>query len=305
MKDVIENFNDSKNYPLICIKSGNCSQQYYCLHVFEAYLKLSKEIKKSVILYYGVSGHGQGLVDAMAGFGVKSPLRRAIVTDDFFFNSDMELVDFVKKIYEGDERQYFKHLLFDDIKVARKERGDGVKIDSCRKSRMMALFPDGTWKISRQICICYCCKQGQFDECVGELGDHAADDGLVNDKLDLLDEPLDPEMFIFIIEGSYVALYSAPKSLELFYLLKVVRKTVADNDKIDIYGHTIRNGSEYTRLEGYYLEKSKETKGKVFYKQLNKLVYIYPGEILFLAVPIIKDGLYMTVQKNQFLCDSV
>ena len=49
-------------------------------------------------------------------------------------------------------------------------------------------------------------------------------------------------MFAFIIEGSCIALYSAPKSLELFYLLKVVRKTVADDDKIDIYDHTIQNG---------------------------------------------------------------
>ena len=36
--------------------------------------------------------------------------------------------------------------------------------------------------------------------------------GLVNDDFNLLDEPLDPEMFTFIIEGSYIALYSAPKS---------------------------------------------------------------------------------------------
>ena len=84
--------------------------------------------------------------------------------------------------------------------MARKERGDEVKIDSCRKSRMIALFPDETWKISRHTCSCYCCKQGQFDKCIGELGDHAVDDDLVNDKLDLLDEPLDPEMFTFIIK---------------------------------------------------------------------------------------------------------
>ena len=105
-------------------------------------------------------------------------------------------------------------------------------------------------------------------------------------------------MFTFIIEGSYVALYSAPKSLELLYLLKVVRKTVADNDKIGI-----QNGSEH--IEGYYLEKAKETKGKVFHKQLNKLVYVYPGEIFCAAVPIIKDGLYMTVQEYQLLRDSI
>ena len=74
-------------------------------------------------------------------------------------------------------------------------------------------------------------------------------------------------MFTFIIEGSYVALYSAAKSLKLFYLLKVVRKTVADNDKIGIYGHNIQSGSK----EGCYLEQAKETKGKALYKQFKQV----------------------------------
>ena len=74
-------------------------------------------------------------------------------------------------------------------------------------------------------------------------------------------------MFTFIIEGSYVALYSAAKSLKLFYFLKVVRKTVADNDKIGIYGHNIQSGSK----EGCYLEKAKETKGKALYKQFKQV----------------------------------
>ena len=52
----------------------------------------------------------------------------------------------------------------------------------------------------------------------------------------------------------------------------MVRKTVVDDDKIDIYGYTIQNGSEY--IKGYYLEKAKETKRKVFYKQLNKSMFI-------------------------------
>ena len=146
-KELIGNFNDSKNYPLIRIKSDNCSQQYCCLHAFEVYLKFSTEIKKPIILY----GHERGLVDVMSGFDVKSPLRQAIVTDDFFFNSDIELVDFLKKVHEGDfkhrkyfKQKYFKHLPSNDIEVTRKERGDGVKIDGCRKSRMIALFPDET-----------------------------------------------------------------------------------------------------------------------------------------------------------------
>ena len=50
---------------------------------------------------------------------------------------------------------------------------------------------------------------------------------------------------MFFVENFYVALYSAPKSLEMFYLLKVLEKGVADDNIIDIYGHTVQKGSEY------------------------------------------------------------
>ena len=52
-------------------------------------------------------------------------------------------------------------------------------------------------------------------------------------------------------------------------------------------------------------KKLKRLKGKHFINNSNKLVYVYPGEIFCPAVTIIKDGLYMTVQEYQFLCDSI
>ena len=33
-----------------------------------------------IYIYYGAPGHGKGLVDAMSGFGVKGPLRKAVIT---------------------------------------------------------------------------------------------------------------------------------------------------------------------------------------------------------------------------------
>ena len=34
---------------------------------------------KKVIIYYRVTGHGKGLVDAMSSFGVKARLRKAVI----------------------------------------------------------------------------------------------------------------------------------------------------------------------------------------------------------------------------------
>ena len=107
IRDLIVKF-DVASYPLIRIKSDNCATQYCCLHVFEAYHILSKELDRVIILYHGVNGHGKGLVDAMSGFGVKTPLRRAIVTEDFMFNSAEELKIFLDKHFEEDSSKIYE-----------------------------------------------------------------------------------------------------------------------------------------------------------------------------------------------------
>ena len=48
-----------------------------------------------VIVYYGVSGHGKGLVDMMSGFGVKGPLRRAVITSNFSYSNAVDIYNFL------------------------------------------------------------------------------------------------------------------------------------------------------------------------------------------------------------------
>ena len=59
--------------------------------MFANWRAFGKKCNKTIILYYGVSGHGKGLVDSMSSFGVKGLLRKSIVTDNLFFN-DVEQV---------------------------------------------------------------------------------------------------------------------------------------------------------------------------------------------------------------------
>ena len=49
-----------------------------------------------------MAGHGRGLVDGMSGFGDKTPLRKAIIVDDFFFITAGDLTQFMLKKYEDD-----------------------------------------------------------------------------------------------------------------------------------------------------------------------------------------------------------
>ena len=81
---------------------------------------------------------------------MKTPLRRAIVMDDFFFNTDEELLKFLKEIHDGDERKYFERIPAEKIEETRETKGNGLPIPGCRKARMISLFPDGRWHQIKQ-----------------------------------------------------------------------------------------------------------------------------------------------------------
>ena len=203
--DLIKKFN-AEHYHLIRIKSDNCPTQYCCLHVFQAYHHLSKELDKVIILYYGVNGHGRGLVDAMSGFGVKTLLRRAIVTADFMFNTAKEFKIFLEKEFEEDHSMIYEVIPYELLDELRDERGKPIL--GCRKARMISFFPSGKIETKRHLCNCTNCTQGEFNDCV--LDD--IDKINVDELLPLDSNDVQREMFTFIEENSYVAVYSREKN---------------------------------------------------------------------------------------------
>ena len=72
IEDLLKKYDEHGDYPVIRFKSDNCSVQYCCKSVFPYYRDLAVKENKPVVVYYGVNGHGCGLVDAMSGFGVKT-----------------------------------------------------------------------------------------------------------------------------------------------------------------------------------------------------------------------------------------
>ena len=271
----------------------------------------NQKIDKPIILFFGVNGHGRGLVDACSGFAVKTPLRKAIILEDFFFETDLELLEFCKKFHENDDSKYFCCLSREEIDGIRKTKDKGLPIKGCQKARMIAFFPDGTYSTKRHLCSCDSCLSGLFDKCNGDLSirDEQSNDTVEDTELNALDETVDPEMFTFVDVNSFIALYSDSKSFELFYLLRVTYKGIATEDMIDIYGHRIQEVSYY--VEGIYLEKidgKRSMRDKVYYKELKKKVYVNPYEI-FCPVVLInqEDSLYLTlaIEDYQFLAHSL
>ena len=77
-------------------KTDNCPCQFKCLWTFVYWLYFARKHNIKVISYYGVAGHGKGLVDSMSSFGVKNLIRKAIITDDYWYDNANDLVTHLK-----------------------------------------------------------------------------------------------------------------------------------------------------------------------------------------------------------------
>ena len=197
----------------------------------------------------------------------------------FFFNTADELNNFVINEFQDDGTKIYAIIPVQNLQKMQR-CNKGVPIDGCQKSQIISLFPDGTFQLRRRLCNCSSCLMGQFNECLLEIGEDV-NIGIFDfddieeevNELDETDNAVLGDSFGFAEAGNYIALYSS-NSFELFYLFYVTMKEVAIESKTDIYGHIVQEGECY--LEGYYLEKVRETNQRVFYKKLKKSAYVHP-----------------------------
>lgn len=92
VKNLILQYLDLK---VIRFKKDKCAAQCKSKKVFASWKNFDAEIKRPIVIYYWVAGHGEGLVDVSSGFGVKDPLRKAIIIQDWFFNSSSDIAAFL------------------------------------------------------------------------------------------------------------------------------------------------------------------------------------------------------------------
>ena len=123
------------------IKSDNCSMQYKCKYVFGKYNQLTSETGIPIICYFGVSGHGKGLVDAMSGFGVKGPLRKAVVTEDLHYDSAQDIVSYLLELFKDDPYKIHFELNPQEIHSVDKI---AVTITNVQKQHMLCFLTSGT-----------------------------------------------------------------------------------------------------------------------------------------------------------------
>ena len=77
------------------IHSNNAPTQYENRHSFALLQNLANEFNLRIICTYGSAGHEKGNIDVMSNFRVKNVLRRNTVTQDVFFDSSREIIEYL------------------------------------------------------------------------------------------------------------------------------------------------------------------------------------------------------------------
>ena len=101
--------------------------------MFANWRALAKKYNKTIILYYGVSGHSKGLVDSMSSFGVKGPLPKSIITENFFFNHVEQLKEHLEQKHLDKPNWVYKVVSEDHLEEIRKQPREEFKILQCEK----------------------------------------------------------------------------------------------------------------------------------------------------------------------------
>ena len=77
-------------------------------------------LENEVIIYYGTSGHGCGLVDGMSSFGVKIPLRKEIL-NHVYWSSAKQIIDILVGMKLGGDNVY-KEISKNELQELQKEK---------------------------------------------------------------------------------------------------------------------------------------------------------------------------------------
>ena len=116
---------------ILRFKSDNCSTQYKAKYVFEYWQSLSMKLNGNVIVYYGVSGHGKSLVDTMNGLGVKGPIKKAVLRENFSYHKALDIQEYLIEKFRDDPCK--KYFLVDLAQINDHRSKTSMKIKGCRK----------------------------------------------------------------------------------------------------------------------------------------------------------------------------
>ena len=295
IRDILKSYPELIRNGILILRSDNCSPQYKCKFVFANLLKVAKEFNLKIYWFFGEPGHGRGLIDAMAWFGCKAPLRKAIIQNDKWFMDASAMIAYLQAVFENTNKYY--HFINDvsnaEIRAsgAREER----PIPGCRAAHILSFHPDGSVRKVRFL------KDMDSifkeNEMVDEEEEIVDDDG---ENEPFLVTPDDLSKYDLIEIGSFIAIKST--NMEMFHVYKVKKKGIAEHNIMDASGeHTVLKGEPY--IVGTWISFLNENNKYARYKEScsSEDALIHVGEVFATDIQF-DEKLQISIHDYRVLC---
>ena len=106
---------------------------------------------------------------SLSAFGAKTPLRRAVVTEDFSYRCAANIQRFLFEKFQHDDQEHYFTI---DPSIMEKlcENGEFFKIKDFQKQDMFAFYCNGEIQCKDNLCSCDKCLVGQFVHCINQKG---------------------------------------------------------------------------------------------------------------------------------------
>ena len=264
VEDIIVNHPEVIKTGILNLRSDNCSSQYKCRFVFKGLLDLAKKYNVRINFFYGEAGHGRGLIDAMAWFGAKGPMRKCIIDTDKWFENAEQMVSYLNELknIKNDKSKEYHYLDQYTTAALRREGRSERRIVGSSFAHVISFFSDvHTFKKWLTI------KDFMDDMNSNNIPEPEHEEEQFEEQLETVEEieelptwheTMDEmDMFKLIEVNSFVAIRS--ERGELFHLMKVEKKKTAEKSFMDASGkHSILEGEPYLVCKWYSFQK--ETK---------------------------------------------
>ena len=253
------------------LRSDNCAAQYKSRFVFKALLELAAKYKIRINWFFGEAGHGRGLIDAMAWFGCKGPLRKEIITSGSWFANANEMYSYLQRFFASDDSKEY-HLLSNEENAKIRSYGREERVvEGCKSAHVMSFFADGEMVKKWTSVKSFIDELNGSPTALVEEHDDSEEDLDYAECGEMVDQVWEGsvelmDLYGLIDIGSCVAIRSQPNNLELFHVMKVLSKGIASENMIDQSGeHSVLKNEPY--LCGVWVAFMKDTRKYAQFKE--------------------------------------
>lgn len=221
------------------------------------------------------------------------------------------MVEYLTCVFADDMTKHYHIIDSETTSNQRKQQRTGHILKGCMSFHMISVNPDGVFTTKQVLDISDSTLTSlDFSGDVIEEQVEEVVEELFAENEEILDhqgnDQLAPMLYEVIEPDTYVGLRSPPSSLELFFVVKVLNKSIANEYIEDECGHGILPKEPY--LTVLYLDYRSQTQHNVKFampKGNNSTpVFIHLSEVFATNIEI-SDGLSMKMEEYRALCQEL